>query len=343
MEKKRIVRLIHPVAGLLPFRMLIRLSKQNFFLPFWHAVNDHPPEHYNLLFDVPTVQSFRNSMDQLLKYFKPVSLHEFLKLSREKILPKTPVMHLSFDDGLRECSEIIAPILKQKGVPASFFVNPAFIGNTALFYRYKASLLANRLLEKNLPECTLSGITRLLMKEGIPFSHLAAGILSIPYPKQELLDRAAVILGMDFRDYLENTQPYMDQNQVRSLITNGFTVGSHSLDHPHFSAINTEEQLEQTLVSSERVAMEYQLDYMVFAFPFTDSMLPLAFWEELGKRASYPLPTFGTSGLKEDTAPNSFQRTSMEINGINALEISKSEYLYHLLKRPFGKNKLQRK
>jgi len=50
---------------------------------------------------------------------------------------------LSFDDGLREPLDIIAPILKQKGVPATFFVNTATLDNLEMLYRHKASLLVD--------------------------------------------------------------------------------------------------------------------------------------------------------------------------------------------------------
>ena len=48
---------------------------------------------------------------------------------------------LSFDDGLREVYTIIAPILKERGLPATFFITTDFIDNKKLFYRNKASLL----------------------------------------------------------------------------------------------------------------------------------------------------------------------------------------------------------
>jgi hypothetical protein len=63
-----------------------------------------------------TVQ-FEKELDFYLKYFKPVSLDELIskKDSGKKIF------HLSFDDGLKECAEIIAPILLKKGNSCNVF------------------------------------------------------------------------------------------------------------------------------------------------------------------------------------------------------------------------------
>ena len=38
-------------------------------------------------------------------------------------------LHLTFDDGFRELHDVVAPILLRKGIPATFFVNSAFIDN----------------------------------------------------------------------------------------------------------------------------------------------------------------------------------------------------------------------
>jgi hypothetical protein len=66
-------------------------------------------------------------------------------LSEKPEIIKKPLLHLSFDDGLSACYDTIAPILLRKGVPATFFLNPAFIDNKALMFRYKISLCLNAL------------------------------------------------------------------------------------------------------------------------------------------------------------------------------------------------------
>jgi peptidoglycan/xylan/chitin deacetylase (PgdA/CDA1 family) len=342
MQRESILKILNPLARVMPLKSLLHLSGHRMLIPFWHAVNDRPAEHYNRLFTVPDSTSFSTTLDFLLRSFKPVTLQELreIVISGRKI--STPVMHLTFDDGLRECHEVIAPILLKKGIPATFFINPSFVGNGDIFYRYKESILANRMIKKELPECMLAGITHLLMKNEIHFSSLAGGLLAINWASRALLDEAGAILNVDFKRYLLEHQPYMTQDQVRSLISRGFTLGAHSMDHPAYQEINREEQLEQTIVSLERVAMEYGLDYMAFAFPFSDQRVPLSFWNDLKMRLSVPVLTFGTSGLKYDSAAGSLQRTGMELNTLNGIEITKSEYLYCLLKKPFGKNSIKR-
>ena len=112
------------------------------FLPFYHAVSDEKLPHV-LNYPYRNILQFEKELDFFLKYFQPVLLEELIsgKCSGEK------GFHLSFDDGLRECAEVIAPVLLKKGIPATFFLNSAFVDNKALFHKYKASLVLNRLRE----------------------------------------------------------------------------------------------------------------------------------------------------------------------------------------------------
>ena len=43
-------------------------------------------------------------------------------LQRDPASMKRPVAFLSFDDGLKECSTIIAPVLNELGIPSTFFI-----------------------------------------------------------------------------------------------------------------------------------------------------------------------------------------------------------------------------
>ncbi len=112
-------RLVSSQLGkLIPIKSLLKINTP-VFQPFYHVVsNDKLPHILN--YNYRNTYQFEKELDFYLKYFKPVSLSE---LMTGKKLPKK-VFHLSFDDGLKECAEIIAPILLRKGVPATFFVNP---------------------------------------------------------------------------------------------------------------------------------------------------------------------------------------------------------------------------
>src|SRR5690606_8125497 len=151
----------------------------------------------------------------------------------------------------------------EKGIPAIFFLNSAFIDNKDLFFRFKASLLIEELqkkiaLEKELESfCTIG-------------KSIQQTILSVNYNNKDILDVMAEKIGCDFKMYLHNNSPYLTNNQISKLIDYGFNFGAHSIDHPEFQYIPYEQQLEQLRESVTFVCNKFGLDYRIFSFPFTD-------------------------------------------------------------------------
>ena len=97
-------------------------------------------------------------------------------------------------------------------------------------------------------------------------------------------------------------------------------------------------QLTQTRESIETIRLQFNLDYSVFSFPFTDDGVTQQIFNKI---AEFTDLTFGCAGIKEDSAKNHLQRIPMETNQTGK-EIIKSEYLYCLLKQKAGKNKIIR-
>ena len=130
------------IARSLPTASLLRLTGQRLIAPFYHLVSDEKVPHIEHLYPVKTAREFAADLDFLLENFRPLDFFEFKKLALAGEQPARPSFFLSFDDGLREFHDVVAPILLQKGVSAMCFLNSDFIDNRGLFFRYKASLLA---------------------------------------------------------------------------------------------------------------------------------------------------------------------------------------------------------
>lgn len=342
MDKSKLYPLTGPLRRLIPFSILVRISRQKMLFPFWHAVAPVPPPHIRHLYPVPSPEQFRRDMEWLLRHFKPIGLPDAVRYITGEASPEKPVMHITIDDGFRESVEVIAPMLKELGVPATFFVSPAFVGNHDMSYRCKASLVYHQLLRPGLPECIPSGITKAFMKKGLPVSDFRKAVFTIPYRHREMLDHLGLVAGINFEEYLREQKPYMDDAQIRSLQADGFYIGAHSVDHPWYPDLSPGEQLQQTLQSTDFVRNLLGEMLPVFAFPFADHFLPLEFYRNLHAMPHAPLVTFGTSGLKKDSAPRSAQRVAMEQPSVNVPGIVFSEYLYFLFKALAGKNLLRR-
>ncbi len=303
-----------------PAKQLFRMNTP-VFLPFYHTVsNEKLP--YILNYPYRNVAQFEKELDSFLKYFIPVSIEELTSGS----FSEKKVFHLSFDDGLRECAEVIAPILLKKGIPATFFLNTAFIDNKALFHRYKASLILSKLHEKSDTETE-----KFLAENGLAGKRvLAAGI-----SQSDILDRAAEKLGIDFMDFLKKQQPYLTSEQVKKLMSGGFSIGAHSHSHAEFWKISAEEQVDEIRKSMAIIDELVKPRVKAFSFPFTDSGVPKQVFEAVRNKKICDI-TFGTAGVKRDTFDFHFQRYPVE-QSRNFVQNLKGEYVYYKLRKWIGK------
>lgn len=330
-------KFIHTVckgAGIIPTTLLQKVSGQQLILPFYHAISDEPMPHIRHLYPVKGVKAFIQDLDFLLKYYTPIDYDEFRALAKSGEQPKKPAFLLSFDDGLREFYDVIAPLLLEKGVPAICFLNSGFIDNKDLFYRYKASLLIGELVR----EPALSE----RIKEVFDGSKTnAEHLLAMTYQNRELLDAVAGLIGYRFSDFLASRSPYLTSEQIRRLKEQGFHFGAHSIDHPQYQYIGLLEQLRQTEESINTICNIYSIDYKIFSFPFTDYKVSAEFFRRL-QAEDIADHTFGCAGLKKDTAPHHFQRIPFEMANLSGRQILNSELMYYLLKMPLGKNVIRR-
>lgn len=302
------IRNIIAFAGnLLPLKFLRNGKSYPPFLPFYHTVEDFSPEYIDS-YKVKPISQFEKELDFLLSHFEPVDL----KTITEK--PQKNQFHLSFDDGLKTCHSIIAPILKRKGIPATFFINTGFVGNEKLFHRFKKSLLA---------------------KWGINTNNKL-------YTQQNTLDKLASENNISFDEYLKRETPYMTFDEIASLKNDGFIIGSHSIDHPEFWSINEEEQYRQIAESMAYIEKNFQPGLRVFSFPFTDNGINNSLFERLKKENIIDY-SFGTAGLKYDKIPSHFQRIPVEsFQNWGIGKVVHYEYFYFFVRSLFGKNTVER-
>lgn len=313
-------------------KSLIRLSGQHFIFPFYHTVSEEPLPHISHLYRVRTPAEFERDLETLLKEFEPLSLSNFQE-QKGKVKGKRGMI-LSFDDGLKECHSIIAPLLKQKGIPAVFFLNNRFIDNHGLFYRYKASLIIHQVRD----DCRVMEKISAFLK--IPQEHVEKSIKMIGPHQFSLLAKLAQEAGLDFSAYLRDFTPYMNSEEVKQVLDWGFDIGGHSMDHLNFSALSSQQMLDQVRDSIEDLHKRFAVSTRYFSFPFTSDGVPGRVIHRLLDEGTATV-LMGTAGLKRTGRKDYLQRIPMENLRFTAMETLQAEYLYYLMKMPLGKNRLR--
>jgi peptidoglycan/xylan/chitin deacetylase (PgdA/CDA1 family) len=232
------------------------------------------------------------------------------------------------------------PVLLRKGIPATCFLNSAFIDNKGLFYRYKVCLLMNEISNNSRKLMPL--VKKWLDDKKIRTSSYRYFLMKIDYNQRELADELAHQINFSFENYLQIKKPYLTTEQITGLIKKGFTFGSHSVDHPLYSDISDEAQIKQTADSTAEVTARFNLPYKVFSFPFTDAGVRAGFFRKTNASVHFDL-TFGSAGMKKDGFPNHIQRIPVEYYDLTFRKRIKRDSFYYILKSPFNRNKVKRK
>lgn len=273
---------------------IIKNIDKKIIFPFYHTISDEVCPHIRNLYPVKSIFQFEKELDYFQKNFQSISLEEILSHVKNQTQPEKPSFFLSFDDGLKECATIIAPILKERNLPAAFFINTGFVDNKELFYRYKVSLIIEKVRFQNLElRIPKSDLLKLTIHDSSKINEIA---------KENVLD---------FDEFLREKKPYMDWDEIKSLSEQGFYIGGHSINHPYYNQVSFEEQISQTQESVDTVQQKLNLDYKIFSFPFTDSGVKKSFFEKVYADEITHL-TFGTAGIKNDEYSQNIHRIPMD-------------------------------
>lgn len=276
--------------------------------PYFHIVSDEEVLHVKHLYAFKNIKQFKKDIQTLCRYYRPISLGDLIenrKNGREFV--KNSFM-LTFDDGFREIHDIIAPILIEEGVPATFFLVQKFIDNKEIFYGNKSSLLIE-LCKQN--DKIKEKIESILESTEYFMTTVFDTLKMVDYKKRMILDTVAQQIGYDFEEYARCKKPYLTTGQVSNLLKMGFTIGGHSIDHPYYSDLSLSEQLHQTISSVQYLRDRHSLNYGVFAFPHSDNGVSKEFFNQIFSSGIVDI-TFGTAGMTNGCMPQHLQRFSAE-------------------------------
>lgn len=330
--------MLFSVGSVLPLNRLFKASHVNILLPYHHTVSNNYLPHIKGLYNYKNTNQFEKDIDWLLLNFNavhPYQVSEFIL--QDKPLPKKSFL-LSFDDGFREVHDVIAPMLYKKGVPALFFINPAFIDNKELFYRCKLSLVIEKIKsDKNL----LSKLSHHLQMQSKDWTTVRNKILQIHYPEKDKADELGRVAEIDFQNFLETQQPFLTTTQIASLIKQGFVFGGHSMDHPHYKFLNDGEQFSQTIDSINYTNNFQQRGFEYFAFPHQDNVVKQNVIDKI-KFNQKNLLMFGLQNSKEENHNGILHRFNAEDPTQNFAALTKGILFFNSMLHQIKKRKVVR-
>ena len=258
----------------------LQLFWNDIFCPFYHCVTDRPGDHVKHLYPIRDPRTFLADLEFLARSFTPVTLSDLIAYAREDRTVPPRAMFLSFDDGLKEIANEIAPLCRQVGMPATFFLNSASLDNRFLCFRNKASLLIKSLFRSR--STAIREVARQIdLPDDTSRDDVISRVAAARAADTHFLDRIAGVLGVDFETFLRQHRPYLTSEEIHTLRSQGFEIGAHSIDHPHYADLTLAEQVHQTEHCATDLKARFGLERISFAFPFTSDGVDQPFFDDM--------------------------------------------------------------
>lgn len=212
----------------------------------------------------PDAERFAWQMEWVGSLFRVLPLGEAVERLRNGTLPARAAC-ITFDDGYADNHQIALPILRRRGLPATFFIATGFLDGGRMFNDTVIELL------RQVPAGDLD-----LTAEGLGYHQIAS--------IEDRLAAVRTILGeikyatLDERgqwlDRLGERLPgelpndlMMQPGQVADLCRQGMEVGAHTVNHPILSRESEAHVRTEIVNSRDELARMTGAPIALFAFP----------------------------------------------------------------------------
>lgn len=177
----------------------------------------------------------------LSTHYTPVRLQDVLTDSDGRGLPRRAVL-VTFDDAYASVAELAAPLCRQFGVPAVFFVNAAFIDNQQLAPDNLVCYVANMMGME-----TIRAAARAVPGAGSVELHSLSDVFAHLFPAVSLVERGVFLdalrqlAGISDSGMAKDANLYLTGKQLRELANFDFEIGNHTYTHVHCRSLTREE------------------------------------------------------------------------------------------------------
>lgn len=173
---------------------------------------------------------FRAHLGELRRHYNVVPLRQVVDaLAGGERLPDNAVA-ITFDDGYRNNLTLAAPILKEYGFPATFFITTGFLEGTTSPWWYR---LREAFAQTTRPSVALPGGGNAGLQTAEGRIHAAAAwencLRVLPAAERE--ERLREVLSGCGSGRNPSMYPLMTRGEVRQLADMGFEIGPHTVTH----------------------------------------------------------------------------------------------------------------
>jgi peptidoglycan/xylan/chitin deacetylase (PgdA/CDA1 family) len=114
-------------------------SRRDLRVLLYHGIGDRSHPALSGLYDEISADAFARQLDFLQARYDILPLHEAIWRSQQRDAPQRPLCAITFDDGLRSVYTHAYPILRERGLTATSFVNTSVIDSGRWLWQHRLS------------------------------------------------------------------------------------------------------------------------------------------------------------------------------------------------------------
>jgi len=287
----------------IPFGLLTKLVKRDVAGLLYHCISDQFVPHVAGVLPVKTIRQFESDLEALQRLFSVVSYDDAAAHVNEgKALPPQAVL-LTFDDGFSNAYHVVRPILKKRGLPATFFIVTDTLDNRKMADTHKKALCNYCMAVSNRPIAkTLSLINQKLPEAPRDPDKFRTWFQNLTFEDCARLDSLCDMLNADVARYLADHQPYLTREQTRHMADEGFTIGAHSRSHRELWLLKEQDEMEREITEScAEICLITGKTTAPFSFPYQSNRISRRTLAAIRARNPHVGLLFDTHGFRKDS------------------------------------------
>jgi peptidoglycan/xylan/chitin deacetylase (PgdA/CDA1 family) len=214
-------------------------------------------------------ETFRAQMRHVREHYHPLPLAELAAAAAAGDLPPGSVA-LTFDDGYRDALSTAAAVLRELGIPATFFVTAGTLdAETELWWDIRTRVFRETVDLPPYLEITLGGVRRCLpVRSGAALQQLHAHMTSATGEEQLRIRRElAEWSGLELMPRPTHRLLRADEI-VRLNSYPGFSIGAHTLCHRSLPGCPPDEARHEIAASRARLEQLLGRPVTEFCYPY---------------------------------------------------------------------------
>jgi len=250
-------------------RRTLQSGRASLILGF-HGTSDAPPGYFSRGHAIVNVHG---QIRFLKKHLRAVTLEDIAQAIGQGDSPPVASFAVTFDDGLANNVIHAIPMLRELGVPATFFIPSAFIGSSRDLWVASLREIVRTWPERSIPE--EPGWWPELPVGGeadryAAFHRIKEVLKARDGRRQEILDRLADRAGGYIRP--PERDRVVDLSLLRQMTRPEFSVGAHTRTHPILSSMDPD--AVRTELEGCREDLERLLGLPVLDFAYPNGRFP---------------------------------------------------------------------